>query len=74
MSLYEVVSRRLWAQNRLGLQLNPLQIPLVMDTSASKQLCTGIYKLNPPLIVKRVKDWQMYRWNNSGQILLKVKD
>ena len=31
--------------------LGPLQIPLLMDTAASKQLCTGTYKLHPPLIV-----------------------
>ena len=33
--------------NRLGQQLNPLQIPLVMDNAASKQLGTGTYKLPP---------------------------
>jgi len=38
------------AQNRLGLRGNTLQIPLVMDTAASKQLRTGTYKLHPPLI------------------------
>ena len=32
-------------------QGNPLQIPLVMDTAASKQLHTGTYKLHPLKIV-----------------------
>ena len=39
------------AKNRLGLQLNPLQIPRIMDTATSKSLRTGPYKLHPPLIV-----------------------
>ena len=37
----------IWAQKRRGLQLNPLQIPLVTDTAAMKQLSTGTYKLYP---------------------------
>ena len=42
-------SCNLRAQNRLGLQLNLLQIAHVMDTAASKLLFTGTYKLHPPL-------------------------
>ena len=38
-------------QNRLGLQLNPLQIACVMDTTASNSLHTRTYKLHPPLII-----------------------
>ena len=34
------------------LPCSPLQIPLVMDTSASKQLRTGTYELHLPLIAK----------------------
>ena len=40
----------IWAQNRQGLQVNPLQIPQVLDKAASKQLCTGTYKLHPQLV------------------------
>ena len=43
------------AQNRLGLQGNPIQIPLVMDTAAQIQYRTGPYKLHPLLIVKLEK-------------------
>ena len=39
----------IWAQNRQGLQLNPLQIPQVMDKAVSKQHGTGTYKLYPPI-------------------------
>ena len=40
------------AQNRLGLQLYPIQIARLMDTATSNSLHTGTYKLHPPLIVK----------------------
>ena len=36
---------------QLELQLNPIQMAPVMDTAALKTLCTGTYKLHPPLIV-----------------------
>ena len=42
------------AQNRLGLQLYPLQMTRVWDTAASKTLRTRTYKLHPPLIVKLI--------------------
>jgi len=44
------------AQNRLGLQGNPIQIPLVMDTAASIQYRTGPYKLHPLLITKTLQN------------------
>jgi len=37
----------IWAQNRQGLQINPLQIPQVTDKAALKQLHTGTFKLHP---------------------------
>jgi len=49
-SCFEVaasITRGIWR----GLQGNPLQIPQVMDTAASKQLHTGTYKVKPPLVV-----------------------
>ena len=38
----------IWALNRL--HGNPLQIPQIMDTAASKQLRTGTCKLQPPSV------------------------
>ena len=49
-SCFEVAVSITWSICR-GLTYSPLQIPLVMDTAASKQFCTGTYKLHPPLIV-----------------------
>ena len=50
-----------WAQHRLGLQLNPLQIARLMDTAALKWLCTGTYKLHLPLIVEAALRYGRYR-------------
>ena len=49
-ALNSLRSCNFWAQNRQGLQVNPLQIPQVMDTAALKHFHTGTYKLYPPLV------------------------
>ena len=41
----------IWAQNRRGLQLSPIQMAQVEDAAASKALHTGTYKLHPPLVI-----------------------